>query len=213
MRGDLSVLRCDRNFRDRLEVYDTPLVYFQGHASPGIYARAFVEGRLSRSQLENFRRELQPEGGLSSVASNVVSPGKVLQSSDKVRLGVSRHGQADGGRFEVRLEIDEGFHISANPASMEFLIPTSLIIEDAPGLDVSYPPGVTFSPEFTDDEIAVYGNGVVLSFELGTGRANGEEQWSGVIRVQACNERICLPPSNLPFTVVDGKLVAGKRTG
>jgi pyruvate dehydrogenase E1 component len=35
-------------------------VYFQGHASPGVYARAFLEGRLSVAQLENFRRELQP---------------------------------------------------------------------------------------------------------------------------------------------------------
>ncbi|WP_250562186.1 pyruvate dehydrogenase (acetyl-transferring), homodimeric type [Sphaerisporangium fuscum] len=39
-------------------------VYFQGHASPGIYARAFLEGRLSREQLDLFRRE--PEGGLPS---------------------------------------------------------------------------------------------------------------------------------------------------
>ena len=42
------------------------LVYFQGHASPGIYARAFVEGRLSEEKLNNFRRELAPGGGLSS---------------------------------------------------------------------------------------------------------------------------------------------------
>src|SRR5439155_16249542 len=41
-------------------------VYFQGHASPGIYARAFLEGRLTTQQLENFRRELAPGGGLSS---------------------------------------------------------------------------------------------------------------------------------------------------
>ncbi len=42
------------------------IVYFQGHASPGLYARAFLEGRLSEKDLENFRRELAPEGGLSS---------------------------------------------------------------------------------------------------------------------------------------------------
>jgi pyruvate dehydrogenase E1 component len=42
------------------------LVFFQGHASPGIYARAFLEGRLTEKQLENFRRELAPGGGLSS---------------------------------------------------------------------------------------------------------------------------------------------------
>ncbi|MBI4514456.1 MAG: pyruvate dehydrogenase (acetyl-transferring), homodimeric type [Deltaproteobacteria bacterium] len=41
-------------------------VYFQGHAAPGIYARAFLEGRLSQEQLSNFRRELVPGGGLSS---------------------------------------------------------------------------------------------------------------------------------------------------
>lgn len=41
-------------------------IYFQGHAAPGIYARAFLEGRLSEHQLENFRRELQPGGGLAS---------------------------------------------------------------------------------------------------------------------------------------------------
>src|SRR5262245_50375811 len=41
-------------------------VYLQGHSAPGIYARAFLEGRLSERQLENFRRELAPDGGLSS---------------------------------------------------------------------------------------------------------------------------------------------------
>ena len=42
------------------------LVFFQGHASPGIYSRAFLEGRLTESHLENFRRELSKNGGLSS---------------------------------------------------------------------------------------------------------------------------------------------------
>ncbi len=38
------------------------LVYFQGHASPGIYARSFLEGRLSEEQLDNFRRETGSDG-------------------------------------------------------------------------------------------------------------------------------------------------------
>ncbi|MAE60218.1 MAG: pyruvate dehydrogenase (acetyl-transferring), homodimeric type [Planctomycetaceae bacterium] len=42
------------------------LVYFQGHSTPGNYARAFLEGRLSEQHLRNFRRELAPGGGLSS---------------------------------------------------------------------------------------------------------------------------------------------------
>src|SRR5438552_3021233 len=53
-------------FRARSEEFEGDTVYFQGHASPGIYARAFLEGRLSAQKLENFRRELKPGGGLSS---------------------------------------------------------------------------------------------------------------------------------------------------
>jgi pyruvate dehydrogenase E1 component len=41
-------------------------VYYQGHAAPGIYARAFLEGRLSEGQLDHFRREVMPGEGLSS---------------------------------------------------------------------------------------------------------------------------------------------------
>jgi pyruvate dehydrogenase E1 component len=42
------------------------IIYFQGHASPGIYARAFLEGRLSVERLQNFRRESAAGGGLAS---------------------------------------------------------------------------------------------------------------------------------------------------
>jgi pyruvate dehydrogenase E1 component len=53
-------------FRGRTDTQDGDLVYFQGHAAPGFYARAFVEGRLPVKKLENFRRELAEGGGLSS---------------------------------------------------------------------------------------------------------------------------------------------------
>jgi pyruvate dehydrogenase E1 component len=42
------------------------IVYFQGHASPGVYARAYVERRIDKEHLRNFRRELVEGGGLSS---------------------------------------------------------------------------------------------------------------------------------------------------
>ncbi len=53
-------------FRARSDNFEGDTIYFQGHAAPGIYSRAFLEGRLSVEQLENFRRELKPGGGLSS---------------------------------------------------------------------------------------------------------------------------------------------------
>ena len=56
----------DHFFRARTAEDEGDTVYFQGHAAPGVYARAFVEGRLSAAKLENFRRELKKGGGLSS---------------------------------------------------------------------------------------------------------------------------------------------------
>lgn len=53
-------------FRGKGEGYDGDQIYFQGHASPGFYARAFLEGRISKEQLQNFRREFAQGGGLSS---------------------------------------------------------------------------------------------------------------------------------------------------
>ncbi len=49
-------------FRGPTDEHPGDLIYFQGHASPGIYARSFLEGRLSESQLDNFRREVAGEG-------------------------------------------------------------------------------------------------------------------------------------------------------
>jgi pyruvate dehydrogenase E1 component len=53
-------------FRAKAADREGDIVYFQGHASPGIYARAFLEGRLNQEHLQNFRRELRTGGGLSS---------------------------------------------------------------------------------------------------------------------------------------------------
>ena len=49
-------------FRAANDDFDGDLVYFQGHSSPGIYARAFLEGRVNEEQLNNFRMESGGQG-------------------------------------------------------------------------------------------------------------------------------------------------------
>lgn len=49
-------------FRGASEEHGGDLIYFQGHSSPGIYSRSFVEGRLSAEQLDNFRQEVDGKG-------------------------------------------------------------------------------------------------------------------------------------------------------
>jgi pyruvate dehydrogenase E1 component len=53
-------------FRGKQEAAAGDQIFFQGHGSPGVYARAFLEGRLTESQLDHFRRESMPGIGISS---------------------------------------------------------------------------------------------------------------------------------------------------
>ena len=53
-------------FKGKGENHDGDIIFFQGHAAPGIYSRAFVEGRIPAEKLEHFRHELRAGGGLSS---------------------------------------------------------------------------------------------------------------------------------------------------
>jgi pyruvate dehydrogenase E1 component len=63
-----TLLEVGFNHFFRASYGDQPgdFVYFQGHASPGVYARAFLEGRINEEQLENFRHELHGAPALSS---------------------------------------------------------------------------------------------------------------------------------------------------
>jgi pyruvate dehydrogenase E1 component len=77
-------------------------IYFQGHAAPGVYARAFLEGRLGREQLENFRRELSPGGGLSSYPHPWLMPG--FWAFPTVSMGLSPIMAIYQARFNRFLE-------------------------------------------------------------------------------------------------------------
>jgi pyruvate dehydrogenase E1 component len=58
-------------FRGRTDDFIGDMVYFQGHATPGIYARAFLERRLDERHLQNFRQELAEGGGLSPIPTHI----------------------------------------------------------------------------------------------------------------------------------------------
>ncbi len=60
--GALFGIGFNHFWRAPSEDHGGDLIYFQGHSAPGIYARAYLEGRLSESQLENFRREVDGVG-------------------------------------------------------------------------------------------------------------------------------------------------------
>ncbi len=70
--ADLFEVGFNHFFRGRTDAHPGDLVYFQAHASPGVYARAFLEGRLSEDRLEHFRREVS--GGIGRGLSSYPHP-------------------------------------------------------------------------------------------------------------------------------------------
>jgi pyruvate dehydrogenase E1 component len=89
--------------------YDSPagkqagdFVYFQGHASPGIYARAFLEGRLNENHLANFRHELRDHPGLSSYPHPWLMPD--FWQFPTVSMGLGPIGSIYQARFMRYLE-------------------------------------------------------------------------------------------------------------
>jgi pyruvate dehydrogenase E1 component len=89
--------------------YDNPagkqpgdFVYFQGHASPGIYARAFLEGRLNEEHLINFRHELRDHPGLSSYPHPWLMPD--FWQFPTVSMGLGPIGSIYQARFMRYLE-------------------------------------------------------------------------------------------------------------
>jgi pyruvate dehydrogenase E1 component len=77
-------------------------VYFQGHASPGVYGRAYLEGRLSEKHLENFRHELRDHPGLSSYPHPWLMPN--FWQFPTVSMGLGPIGAIYQARFMRYLE-------------------------------------------------------------------------------------------------------------
>src|SRR5580692_7640260 len=105
-------------FRARTPEFEGDTVYFQGHAAPGIYSRAFLEGRLSAEKLENFRRELSAGGGLSSYPHPWLMPD--FWEYPTVSMGLGPLMAIYQARFKRYLE-DRGLKPHSNAKVWAFL--------------------------------------------------------------------------------------------
>ncbi|MBI3894822.1 MAG: pyruvate dehydrogenase (acetyl-transferring), homodimeric type [Acidobacteria bacterium] len=105
-------------FHGKTENHCGDLVYFQGHASPGIYARAFMEGRLDTGHLERFRRELRGQPGLSSYPHPWLMPN--FWEFPTVSMGLAAITAIYQARFNRYLE-NRGLHSCGQSKVWAFL--------------------------------------------------------------------------------------------
>ena len=113
-------------------------------------------------------------------------------------VGVQRDDR-EPDRVVVTVEIDRGFHINANPASYDYLIPTTLNITNQTPTRVIYPSPRRFKPKFVEDALNVYEGTIQIIAEFPTGLLSRNPYLFGTVTAQACTEDICLPPADLPL--------------
>lgn len=106
--------------------------------------------------------------------------------------------------LSFRFKVDPGMHIQANPASKKNLIPTTLTVNGAEGLEVgapAYPTSKSFRLKGSDSDIATYDGDVEIRVPLtATGKAkSGRRRLQGKIRYQACEETSCFFPMTIAF--------------
>lgn len=125
----------------------------------------------------------------------------MMQSSDKVSVDATL--DSSGKRIVLTLQIEDGWHVNATPASLDFLIPTTVQVRQAgkpAEMSIHYPPGRATDIELAGVPIEVYDNGSQI-----TVRPDGSDVQSALtdtlkmsVTVQSCSDAgICLAPSTI----------------
>ncbi|HER20435.1 MAG TPA: hypothetical protein ENO14_05255, partial [Chromatiales bacterium] len=165
----------------------TALAGFAGEVAAEPAAWGWLVGELARPSraeaVERFATEL--------AAPEPTGPGA---SRDHVK--VSAQVTPGGEAVEVRLVIDPGFHVNANPASEDYLVPTRITAPDGEIGPIDYPPGQPFRAAFATESIDVYEGELTLRVPI-----VGDVPERLQIEIQACDDEVCLAPDKLEIDV------------
>lgn len=106
----------------------------------------------------------------------------------------------------VKLNIQSGYHINANPPTFPYLKATQLDIASADGISaaaISYPAPLNRKFTFADKELAIYEGDTELKTILKADQsaAPGERSLLAQLRVQACDDQVCYPPGQIELKI------------
>ncbi len=142
--------------------------------------------------------------------TTLIKPEDVVSVPVPVQVGVTVGGAAEA---HITVVVTHGYHIQANPASTEFFVPTKLQLRAKGGVRAKapvYPPGLPYRLEGMPDEFMTYEDTFEISVPLEASESArpGEHVLKGTLRYQACDDRSCLFPVWVPFSV-PVRVVAG----
>ena len=111
-----------------------------------------------------------------------------------------------GGSFTltVTATLKPGWHVNAHKPSEDYLIPTSVAVDAAPGIrlaEPAYPPPRQVKFSFADKPLAVYEGTIIVTGkgDVAADTSSGARTLSGAFSFQPCNDKQCLAPAQVPF--------------
>ena len=124
----------------------------------------------------------------------------------KPALSVDKVKQGSSFQAAIVLEIQRGYHVNSSRPTDPNLIPTALKLDQAKGFTigtVTYPRGAVRKFSFSEQPLSVYEGTIVLKF---SGKASpsagiGDATIHGKLKVQACNDQICLRPETVDVSI------------
>jgi len=115
---------------------------------------------------------------------------------------------ASGGSSEVtiRLTIQNGYHVNANPPTYPYLIPTALEVSPQDGLSIgqiSYPTAINIKLAFAEKPLAVYEGQTAIKATMKADDSvqSGERTIPAKLRIQACDDQVCFPPGSIEIAI------------
>ena len=148
----------------------------------------------------------------TNAPTNASAPAAGATPAQMVRASAPPLTMRAGGaaEAEVRLQIADGYHVNANPASFPYLKATEVELVPAAGVTAGkpvYPPPVTRKFHFAPQPLAVYEGEATIRLPL-KARADapkGAQNLRARVHVQACDEEKCFPPTtietDIPVTI------------
>jgi uncharacterized protein YyaL (SSP411 family) len=171
--------------------------------------KAFAKGLLDTPEAartlalaaQRYQRIVDPSGQAQSAANGSATAQQSSNPLDRLARSVVDIGATLGTAtptgahpLTVSLQIQEGWHINANPATDEFLIPTQLKTSQGELQDLDYPKPEFRSFSFSEKIIAVYEGEVEIEAKLATKDARVPQAGTLQLTYQACDDQRCLRP-------------------
>ena len=163
----------------------------------------FVSAACSKtpSPASNSASESASASAVSPAPQRITSEGVVKAAAQRVEIPAGGSAEAT-----VRLTIQSGYHVNANPPTFPYLKATALEISPADGVSVAfvtYPKAVNKKFAFAERPLAVYEGDTDLKATLKADKAakKGERSIPARLRIQACDDQVCYPPGAIDFTI------------